>query len=163
MCSEYTQFKEVPGSCICLLKFLSAFFHCGTINLERRELMQMNRKWRWVCKSWFVMIWSPHLQDLLDLSNLATCQIVWMIQQFRRPRRVQCHCDSVVYNADHLPFGEGINCNRYFKILQTQKSVAEWILWQERQEIRSSVCFLMQFRDDVYLVYLSCHLSYLQW
>lgn len=65
---------------------------------------------------------SSKLAGHVKLCNLSDCLDDTAVQ---KTRRVQCHCDSVAYNADHLPFGEGINWNRYFKILQTQKSVAE--------------------------------------
>lgn len=65
-----------------------------------------------------------HLQGFWTCRT-AACQTVWVTQLSRRPRTGQCCWDSAVYNADHLPFGEGISCNRYFKIQQPQKSVEE--------------------------------------
>ena len=101
-----------------LLKFLSGVFSLRTIKLEKREpnnptgneddCLRVDLTWSKAHIS--KACWTYQTFQLIRLETTED------LEQQSEDLEEHSAADSVVYNADHLPTGEGISCNRYFKI-----------------------------------------------
>lgn len=97
-----------------LLKFLSGVFSLRTIKLEKREpnnptgneddCLRVDLTWSKAHIS--KACWTYQTFQLVRLETTED------LEQQSEDLEEHSAADSVVYNADHLPIGEGISCNR---------------------------------------------------
>lgn len=113
--------KGVAGSYICFSccwNFYQVFFSPWTIKLEKREpnnptgneddCLRVDLTWSKAHIS--KACWTYQTFQLVRLETTED------LEQQSEDLEEHSAADSVVYNGDHLPIGEAISCNRYFKI-----------------------------------------------